>query len=200
MTLTFQDLAQAMLKCDQTKNQTVYQHGVSVKQHLAELIDALERLELLPNWKLPSYLLDYKEQILSNLHSEEVVSAYTVYHDCGKPFCREMDAEGKDHYPNHADVSKKLFIEAGGDPIAAKLIGWDMVLHSSTAEEIQLLCETEWTTQDACTLLLTALAELHSNCRLFGGMDSISFKSKWKTLERRGKQICKHFFKEMANG
>ena len=192
-TLSIQDLAVSMLRCEQTKGQTVYQHGVSVNQHYQELIAA----KLLPDgWRIPSFVVNYKDQIFANLHPNEIVSMYLLYHDCGKPFCREVDSEGKVHFPNHAEVSKRMFLEAGGDSVAANLIGWDMVLHTSNAEEIQNYCENVWTVKDACTLLLAALSELHSNAKMFGGIESTSFKCKWKNLERRGKQICKHFFKE----
>jgi hypothetical protein len=43
------------------------------------------------------------------------------------------------------------------------------------------------------TLLVAALAEIHSNAQLFGGIESVSFKSKWKNWDRRGKQIMKIF-------
>jgi len=42
---------------------------------------------------------------------------------------------------------------------------------------------------EAATLLLTALAEIHSNAEMFGGIESTSFKIKWKQLNRRGKKI-----------
>jgi hypothetical protein len=191
--MTFNDLAVGMLKCEQTKGQSVYQHGMSVKEHYDELLAGTG------TWRIPEWFSKHHKEILANQHDKEIVSSYLVYHDCGKPFCREVDAEGKVHFPNHAEVSKRVFLEAGGDPIAANLIGWDMVLHSCNADEIQHLLDNEWTAQDACTLLCASLAEVHSNAKMFGGLESISFKSKWKTLERRGKQICKHFFKETAN-
>ena len=42
---------------------------------------------------------------------------------------------------------------------------------------------------EAATLLLTGLAEVHSNAAMFGGISSTSFKIKWKQIDRRGKAI-----------
>lgn len=197
MTLTFEEIAQAMLKCEQTQGQSVYQHGVSVKHYFDTLTHTLDISAPLPNWKIPSWLETYKDKILCNLHDREIISMYLLFHDSGKPFCREVDAGGKVHFPNHAQVSKTVFLDAGGNAVAANLIGWDMVLHSESSEEIQKRCEMEWTVQDACTLLLAALSEIHSNVKLFGNnVDSTSFKIKWKQIDRRGKQICNHYFKD----
>jgi hypothetical protein len=52
----------------------------------------------------------------------------------------------------------------------------------------------EWSAKDAITLLIAALAEVHSNASLFGGIESTSFKIKWKTIDKRGRQICKRYF------
>jgi hypothetical protein len=41
----------------------------------------------------------------------------------------------------------------------------------------------------ALTLLLTGLAEVHSNANMFGGIESTSFKIKYKSICQRGKQI-----------
>lgn len=42
----------------------------------------------------------------------------------------------------------------------------------------------------AIALLLTGLAEIHANASMFGGLESTSFKIKWKHLDKRGRQIC----------
>ena len=42
---------------------------------------------------------------------------------------------------------------------------------------------------EAVSLLIVALAEVHSNAEMFGGMDSTSFKIKWKHLNQRGKSL-----------
>lgn len=121
---------------------------------------------------------------------------YILYHDCGKPFCHTVDADGKSHFPNHAEVSQKVFLEAGGNETSAKLIGWDMLIHSANSEEIENYCKI-WSIQDAFTLLFVALSEVHANAKMFGpeGIESTSFKIKWKKIDQRGKQIMK-FYKD----
>jgi hypothetical protein len=37
--------------------------------------------------------------------------------------------------------------------------------------------------------LLTGLCEIHSNARMFGGIESTGFKIKWKHLDKMGKRI-----------
>lgn len=48
--------------------------------------------------------------------------------------------------------------------------------------------------KDVCTLMLTALAELHSNANMFGGIESTSFIIKWKKLQKLGNIICNKLF------
>lgn len=181
-----------MLSCEQTKGQSVFQHGQSVQQHLFELLDYLKYDNPLNStWRVPTWLTQFREPLASSLHSEESLAAYTLYHDCGKPFCQSEDGT---HFPDHAAVSKQVFLEATGDDVVANLIGYDMVIHTASAEEIQHHLDNLWSKEDAITLLLAALAEVHSNAKLFGGTDSTSFKMKWKTIEKRGKQICKYHF------
>jgi hypothetical protein len=43
--------------------------------------------------------------------------------------------------------------------------------------------------KEAISLILTGLAELHSNAAMFGGIESVSFKIKWKNLNKRGRQV-----------
>lgn len=44
--------------------------------------------------------------------------------------------------------------------------------------------------------LIAGLAEVHSNAKMFGGMDSTSFKIKWNQINKRGKVICQKLFKD----
>ena len=186
-----------MLNCEQTKGQSVLQHGQSVNEHVFDLISHLKSGSSLKfNWRLPEWLNTYQEQILANLHPDDVINEYTLYHDCGKPSCRTVDDEGRVHFPNHALVSKSVYLDIAGQSgqLVSNLIGWDMVIHTSSADEIAAFCENGWTIKDAFTLLLVSLSEVHSNAGMFGGIETNSFKSKQKKVERRGKQICKHYF------
>lgn len=188
-----------MMACEQTKGQSVLDHGDSVNDHMKDLVSHLANgTDLQFAWRVPAWLADDKEFILSNLHEEEIRIGYAVLHDCGKPFCREVDAEGKVHFPDHAAVSERTFMETyrGLDPdckTIANLIGWDMLLHTESSEGVERHCRDIWSIQDAFTLLLTSLAEVHSNAELFGGIETVSFKSKWKQIDRRGKQILKFY-------
>ena len=201
MSITLDYLVVSMLKCEQSKGQSIYQHGVSVNDHFQELIHDLQFEIQNENWKIPNWMIEYKNELLSNLHNNDSIIKYTIFHDCGKSFCLMIDSEGNRHFPDHANVSKQKFLEADADLIVANLIGWDMCIHQDSSLEIQKKLENEWSIKDACTLLLVSLAEIHSNAKIFGGMNTIkenlestSFKIKWKQIEKRGKQICKFYF------
>lgn len=193
--ITFSDLAVSMLKCEQTKGQTLYQHGLSVKNHLENLLYYLENDISRYQYKIPDIIKKYKFELLENIHDEQTLSLYTIYHDCGKSFCKIIDVDGKVHFPNHALISKQKYLESGGDIQVANLIGWDMILHEGNYDTINDFLKI-WSIKDSCTLLLTAFAEINSNSKMFGGIDSISYKSKYKKLERRSKQICNFYFEK----
>jgi len=185
-----------MQGCSQTQGQSVMGHGESVKDYVFDLINQLEGGEPIYEWRLPDWLESYREEILTSLYPKDVISEYAIYHDCGKPYCHVVDGDGRSHFPNHALVSKSVYLEIGKDLTVANLIGWDMAFHTCKADEIDWLCKNRWCQSDAITLLITALSEVHSNSRMFGGIESSSFKSKWKTIKRRGNQVCKHYFGE----
>lgn len=177
-----------MAKCEQTTGWSVLDHGESVWSYTQKLLNKDFAGFRVPNWLTENY-----DEILANLHDVEIIKEYNIYHDCGKPYCLTVDEDGKRHFPNHAEVSKNTYmaLPVGHIPshlTVANLIGWDMVLHTATAEEIQALNLNK---KDLNTLLITALAEIHSNASMFGGIESISFKQKWKKLDRRGNMIQK---------
>lgn len=177
-----------MKGCPQTDKINVLEHGQSVWKYFKKLFHK--------EWdglKIPSWLNDNYEKIISNLHDLDIIERYNVYHDCGKPYCLEYDSLGKRHYPNHANISfevwKNLF---PNDVIVSNLIKEDMSLHTLTSDEILL---KNWNIKDSMTLLLTSLAELHANAEMFGGIESDSFKIKYKKIDKRGKMICRKFLK-----
>lgn len=193
----FDEMVATMLRCQQTQGQSVYQHGQSVCTYFFDIVDHIKGLHKLDgHWKIPDWVSDYGESLVENLHDENTIRQYTLYHDCGKPYCRVVDGAGAVHFPDHVEVSKHIWECVGGDKVVGNLIGEDMAIHTGTADEISHKIQKEWSVKDASTLLIAALAEIHSNARMFGGVDSVSFKIKWKNLDRRGKQICKLCFGE----
>jgi hypothetical protein len=175
-----------MKSCEQTKGMSVLEHGISVKNYLFDLLNHLRNeAPLKYEWSLPNWVLENKEFILANLVDDKVLGLYSEYHDIGKPFCLEIDSEGKRHFPNHAEKSYEIFKQVFKSEIAAELIRHDMDVHLLKADTTEKFCENPL----AIALLLTALAEIHSNSTMFGGLDSVSFKIKLKSLTQRGKQI-----------
>lgn len=175
-----------MSNTQQTQTQTVLDHGLSVWSYSQRIL-----AKDTSGMKLPNWFYDHYDDILSNLHSVEVHEAYNVMHDCGKPYCLEVDEFGRNHFPNHAEVSERVYRSLPNlNDDVARLIGLDMLLHVATAEEVNA---KNLSAKDTCTLIITAFAEIHSNAAMFGGIESVSFKSKWKKLDRRGKMLIQKF-------
>lgn len=169
-----------MLETKQTDTLSVFEHGVSVWEYTQKILSQ--------NWegmRIPTWLSENFQEILQMVHPLPIIKRYNVFHDCGKPFCLTV-VDGKRHFPNHAEISKSVYLETWGDKIVANLIGWDMVFHTETAEQIK---ERNLSKQDSLTLLVTAVAELHSNAEMFGGIESESFKIKWKKIDKRGRAL-----------
>lgn len=179
-----------MRNCPQTDTQSVYQHGLSVRDHLFQIIEYLHTGQLSGEWKLPSWLSDFKPQILQALLPINIIEEYATFHDCGKVYCLEYDEHGKRHFPDHAEKSYYVWRSVGGNPQAAELMRMDMLIHSLKAIEIDEFIQHP----EAITLLLAGLAEIHSNASMFGGLQSDSFKIKWKQIDKRGKAICQKLF------
>jgi hypothetical protein len=128
-------------------------------------------------------------QLIAMAPALETMQQYQVYHDCGKPFCLQIDPEThKRRYPNHALVSYDTWLACGGDTTVADLIKRDMELHLCKASDIPEFCLDK---SQAAALLLTAFCEIFANASMFGGLESDSFKIKFKQLDRRGAQIIK---------
>lgn len=180
-----------MSNCPQTENQSVLEHGQSVWEHTTKLISGQ-----FEGFRLPDWFKEHHAFIVNNMHSTEDIKNYNIFHDCGKPRCIEYDVEGRRHFPNHAEVSKQTWLEYfPDDKIVGDLIGYDMCLHTETAEQIK---SHNWDIKTAFTLLVTAFAEIHSNAAMFGGIESVSFKMKYKKLEKRGKMLLKMFLQDIG--
>ena len=177
-----------MSKCLQTEKQSVLEHGKSVWEHTKKLISGD-----FEGFKIPDWFKDNHRFIVNNLHDITDVKNYNIYHDCGKPLCLEIDKEGKRHFPEHEKVSKETWLKVSDNQIVADLIGFDMSMHIDTVEKIK---SYNWDIKTAFTLLITSFAEIHSNAKMFGGIESISFKMKWKKLDKRGKMLMKVFNEE----
>src|SRR5579885_3395648 len=181
-----------MQNCPQTETQSVYEHGVSVRDHIFQLISFLETGQIVGEWRLPEWLYEYRQELLSSLCSKDIIEEYTIFHDCGKPYCIILDENGKRHFPNHAEVSYKTWLNVSSNQQIAKLIKMDMMIHTIKACDIDEFIKHP----EATTLLLAGLAEVHANAKMFGGLTSESFKIKWSQINKRGKAICHKLFGE----
>jgi hypothetical protein len=177
-----------MLSCYQFENMNVLEHGISVHEWFCDIYDHLmQGKPLSRQWRLPQWIYDplIKEKLLDF----DILRLYQIYHDCGKPLCRTVDQDGRQHFPDHARFSKQRWQECTDDsPEArqiAELIGADMDIHLLKSEGMAEFASRK----EAISLLLTGLCEIHSNARMFGGIESTGFKIKWKHLDKTGKRI-----------
>ena len=176
-----------MQECMQFKNQSVLDHGISVKNYLFDLLGHLKNgSPLRYEWKIPSWVHENKEFLLSNIHDDEILKSYTVFHDCGKPYCKIIDSEGKSHFPDHANISSNIYESVfPNDTTVKNLIRMDIDIHMLKSDQIEEFSRS----MHASTLLLVGLSEIHSNATMFGGLESVSFKIKWKHIDKRGRQV-----------
>lgn len=111
-----------------------------------------------------------------------------MLHDCGKVDVQVVDEDGRCHYPDHAaksaEVAATLFAEnpelsESERALLVDLIANDMLFHVGTREQVADTSKTL-----ATLLAVTALCEIHANAAMFGGIESTSFKIKWKKWEK----------------
>ena len=147
--------------------------------------------------KVPNWLATNHGLILTKIHDIRIIRLYSINHDCGKHLVKIVDDNGKVHYPSHEESSCNYWLEHFPEETTISwLILNDMFFHTCSAKDLE---KTSLSEQDLFTLLITALAEIHANAELFGGIDSTSFKIKYKQLERRGNQLCKRLEKPSEN-
>lgn len=189
LALKFQ-VIKAMKGCEQRSGQNIWEHGESVRDHLMDLVNFLRDPSYTSKhtWRYPQWFLSHSKALIERLPPDHILEKYTLWHDCGKPFCRFVDRDGKVHYPDHAKTSAAIFRELYPEQEdVAALIEMDMDIHLLSADGVDQFCKRP----QAITLLLAGLAEVHANAELFGGITTDSFKIKWKHLDRRGAAICK---------
>ena len=195
-----------MIACPQTPKQNVLEHGRAVAAVYDQLYDWIRNptewvqtsincgydREVEPPYQLPDWVTTYQEEILDALdeYDWELINQYQVHHDCGKPFCRTIDEQGRQHFPDHANISAQVYRTVYDDGPAATWVQHDMDAHVLKAQDVPEFCNIE----GCIILLVTALAEIHANASMFGGTASTSFKIKFKHLDRRGRAICKHLW------
>lgn len=169
---------------------SILEHGESIHNYFLDLYGHLyEGQSLKYEWKLPEWLLQHKDFIKSNLYPLDILKDYHIFHDCGKPLCITIDELGKQHFNNHAEASFNQWTSCtDGSPrnaLIGRLIRMDMDIHLLKAEGLEEFSRRP----EALSLLITGLCEIHSNAAMFGGIESTSFKIKWKALDKRGRQI-----------
>jgi hypothetical protein len=176
-----------MQRCNQNEHQTIHQHGLAVAGMYQDLIAGRHT-----GWKLPEWFISHGERLLRDQPSAALMWLYHEFHDCGKPYCRQVDADGRQHFPNHALVSASVWRVRCGDGLIADLIQHDMDLHLLKPSTFETFTRFDL----APALLLTALSELHANAPMFGGTDSTSFKIKLKNLSKIGTRLCNLLYKD----
>lgn len=144
-------------------------HGLEVHQWYLKICD---NPEILGDDKLTEWFKQYKPADLYQYH---------LFHDIGKPYCIEYDSEGKEHYPDHEEISCEIYCEwTGEDPLdmIPQLIIHDMDFHRARGDVIVWL----WSLPCADHMYASAWASIEANAESFGGRDSDSYKIKRKQL------------------
>lgn len=186
--LSEKDLIEKMKSFEQTKGQTIYQHGLSVWEQAKKICSGQYEGMKIPDWFKENHFI-----IVNQTVPYKTLKRYCIFHDCGKPFCQEIDEQGNIRFPDHADISaEKYAIAFPQDRDGYLLTKHDMALHTWSSKEIEGLCRGLG--KNLCfSLIISAFAELHSNANMFGGIESTSFKIKWKKVNQRSRQIFKYF-------
>lgn len=183
--ITKEKVISDMADTPQTDTQSVLEHGIAVSKKFNDLTN-----DDVQDWKLPAWFTENRDFLFSNLHYYYDVKEYQIMHDCGKPYCIKYDENGKRHFPDHENVSTQVYKKISNNKVVADLISKDMVLHTIKSDDVEDFVKSN-SVRTVVTLLLTALCEIHANADMFGGIDSQSFKIKFKQLDRRGNQILK---------
>jgi hypothetical protein len=174
-----------MLTCPQFPGLNVYEHGLSVHEWFNKLQQSVwseDNPLKVPMW--------YKTlwKFFVNPEDWETIKLYQTFHDCGKPFCRVVDENGKQHFPNHAEVSYQTWMqyaETEQDRWVGDLIRMDMDVHTAKGAAVDEFIQRP----EAPILTLTGLAEIYANASHLGQLESDNFKIKFKQIDKIGKRL-----------
>ena len=171
-------LNEKMRDCKQTEVMSILEHGVDVNKKYQEIVKILKGgMENI--YCLPEQLFELFQMF--PLLEDRIINHYQIYHDCGKPLCKIVDEEGRQHFPDHSKVSYEQFKLIFPDKdVEAFMVLHDMDFHTLCADDLKGLAISHC----GFSLYLTAWAELISNALMFGGFDSTSYKIKRKKLVR----------------
>jgi hypothetical protein len=163
----------------QNKSESVYDHCISVRNKLEQLLDSNTKGFILPSWYNKNI-----DKINSSITNKEELYNYAEFHDSGKPFCFIKDEKGY-HFPNHEKISKEINSKLFNNDNINWLTEHDMFFHTCSANDVDSIKENKL----SIPLLISSLAAIHANLDMFGGIDSLSFKIKWKQIDRRGNRL-----------
>ncbi len=181
---TVAGLRQHMRACAQTQTQSVLAHGLQVARYFEDLRrHVIDGAALQYEWVLPAWV--YNPVLWQHLPTKKQMQRYHIYHDCGKPWSRTIDEQGRAHFPDHAQKSAEIWQLLHQVDVEVELMRMDMDIHLLKDDGVEQFADHPL----ANALLLTGLAEIHANAAMFGGIDSISFKIKHKHIQRRGRAI-----------
>jgi hypothetical protein len=169
-----------MKQCEQFPGMSVLDHGRDVFARYLDLISPEPKLK----WRMPEWI----EALRSLQLPLGIMQHYLTYHDCGKPSCRTEDADGKQHFPDHARASYEAWNQYAETPEDAKisaLILMDMDAHTIKGDAIDEFIKRP----EAASLVFAALAEIHSNASWLHQLDSDTFKIKWKKIDKIGRRL-----------
>ena len=173
------EMIKNMHECYQFKDLNIYEHGISVSHEYLRLISNLDK-NIVYDF-LPPDILDIYHKNKHKLLLLSKMTFYQIMHDLGKPLCLSFDDEGRKHFYNHAEHSYQQFKLVYPNLIdEAFMIFHDMDFHTKKTDELVDLANSKY----CFSLYLTAISEVIANSKMFGGVESDSFKIKVKKLKK----------------
>lgn len=177
-----------MKQCEQGNGVSVYDHGIQVAARYADLWRLIHGQQ--PNLEWPRLSPDDIALMLTlsqRAHAPSAIARYQIYHDCGKPYCKAIDENGRVHFPDHACVSANLWqLMFPDDQLGHDMLKYDMCPHTARGDELDQFLMMDI----APTLVLTGIASIYANAEvLFGGFETDSFKMKLKHTKKLIKRL-----------